>query len=153
MASPANCRPLVIVHNLGCGCGHTTRHYTAGTAIGRVKCGTVVIIGLALIPSGSQERRNGIGLRSGPVGNSIGIGLHVCNLPVHLVEPVLHGLGQDSCREITLVTIAQHLRQAVVTGHHNKTAVLTAVKNVEPVIVGSIGEPNGRLSRRCCQSR
>ena len=75
------------------------------------------------------------------MGRRVGMALQERDLTIHLIHPVLHGRRQ-TCREITRFAIAQHLRQAVIARNHHKGAVLAAVKDIEALMLSSIGKPD-----------
>ena len=62
------------------------------------------------------------------------------DLTVKKLHPVLHGRRQGGRREVTLGAIAQHLGQAVVTRHDNKSTAGTSVKHEEMPLWGGVSQ-------------
>ena len=104
MASPADIGPLVVVHDLGGGCRHTTSHGTCRVTVVVIVIRAVVVIGFTLVPHGCHERCHGIHTRCRPVDLGFGMGLKKSDLTAHLVHPIAHGGRHVVCREIHAIT-------------------------------------------------
>ena len=137
-------RPLMVIHDLGHRSSHTPGHSLSSIAtVG----GAQQVIGPALVPECRHQGRNG------SAGNRFvdlctAVGLQVSDFAVHLGHPVLHSQRQIVGIKSSRGAVAQHLRQAVITGNNDKARFLATVKNIKTVSVGCIGKPQRRLACR-----